>query len=143
MLRALGAFCALSAAAHMGATELDDAANKLRAARKQLDDADALIDTARWDSVRTLLVSPPMRDAQDAVRRGVAGALPDVRGAWVGLREDSLSAAKLLDAAVYTNVFIGEDRKVLGTPVDYDTPRIYLQQLKEAYDELVALSEGS
>lgn len=141
MLRALGTFCALSMAAHMGAIEISsNTTDVIRSARKKLDDADALIDAARWDRIRTLLVSADVRDAHDRIRRTAASSPSEVRGAWVGLREEALSAAKLLDAAVYSNVFIGEDRKILGTPIDYDTPRIYLQQLKDAFDELIVLS---
>lgn len=144
MLRALGVFSAMSLAAHMGATEfeLSPEVVAIRTARKRLDDVDDMITAARWDGVRTLLASPTLRDGQDAVKRLSSTASADMRGAWVGLREDALSASRLLDTAVYSNVFVGEDRKVLGTSIDYDTPRIYLGQLKEVYDQLAELAEN-
>ncbi len=145
MLRALGVFTAMSLAAHMGATELGVSAEvaAIRTARKRLDDVDDMITAARWDGVRTLLASPTLRQGQDAVKQLSSVASADMRGAWIGLREDVLSASRLLDTAVYSNVFVGEDRKVLGTAVDYDTPRLYLVQLKEAYDQLAELAENS
>lgn len=140
-LRTFGVLCAMSAAARMGAAEASRVAQTIRTARRRLDDVDVLITSAKWDSVRTLLASAPLRDAMDAVKGMTTSAPGDTRGVWVGLREDVLSNSKLLDAAVYSNVFVDESREILGTKVDYDTPRLYLRQLKETYDELVVLAD--
>lgn len=136
----LAALCAVSVALRTPPEIVADA-DELRAARAELDKMDALIDKARWDTVRTLLAGPVVRGGLQTARAASEAAGPDTRGAWVGLREDALSAAKLLDAAVYSNVFVGEDRRILGTKVDFDTPRSYLAELKDAFDELVGLAE--
>lgn len=66
-----------------------------------------------------------------------------MRAAVAGTSEDLQTALKLLDGAVYGNVFIGEDRQILGTKIDYDTPRIYLADAKAALDTLVELGESN
>lgn len=71
----------------------------------------------------------------------LAQELPeDLRPVAIGVGEDLLTALKLLDGAVYGNVFIGEDRQILGTRVDYDTPRVYLADAKAALDTLASLA---
>jgi len=107
----------------------------IRGARNRLDDVDALIDGARWDGVRTLLRSEPILDAQDAVKALAASSEEELQYAWYGFREDMIQASKLLDIAVYSNASsdIGDS--------DYEAPKLYLQQLKDAYDALVELSE--
>lgn len=84
-----------------------------------------------------------VRDACDAIAKAVEADDPELRATFVGLREDFLSSARLLDTAVYSNIFVGEDRQVLGTKVDYDTPRAYLAELKEALDALIEGAQSS
>lgn len=67
----------------------------------------------------------------------------DLQAAVLGTSEELQTALKLLDGAVYGNVFIGEDRQILGTKIDYDTPRIYLADAKTALDTLIELGESS
>lgn len=122
-----------------------DALSTLQLARAACDDIDDLITNGKWDSVRTRLARPPIAQSRDvcgALAKKFAATDPDLRAAVVGLREDILSATRLLDTAVYANVFVGEDRQILGTKVDYDTPRVYLAQLKEALDALVEIGKG-
>lgn len=66
----------------------------------------------------------------------------ELRGPVVGLREDLVSAIRLLDTSVYSNVFVGEDREILGTKVDFDVPRIYLADVKEALDALIEIASA-
>lgn len=40
------------------------------------------------------------------------------------MRQDVLDHVQYLDTFSYNNVFIGEDRQILGTRIDYDTPRM-------------------
>lgn len=113
----------------------------LRRARTTVDGIDALIDAAKWDGVRTVLAKEPVVGVGRLLRRVVEGANEDVGGAVVGLREELLSALKLLDTAVYANVFVGEERQLLGTKIDFDTPRLYLRDVKEALDSILEVME--
>lgn len=106
----------------------------IRCGRNRLDDVDALIDAASWDRVRTVLRSGPILDAQDAVKALAASSSEELQFAWYGFREEMIGASKRLDFAVYSNGYSGDS-------VDYETPKLYLQQLKDAYDGLVELSE--
>lgn len=42
----------------------------------------------------------------------------------LGLRQDVLDHVQYLDSFSYNNVFVGEERQILGTKVDFDTPRM-------------------
>ncbi|GAB0492296.1 hypothetical protein MMPV_003558 [Pyropia vietnamensis] len=124
---------------------LETSVARLIAARSRLTDIDPLISASRWDSVRTLLASEPVGGAggvRVASRDALASAPDDVGGAaGLGLREDLLTALKLLDGAVYGNVFVDDSRIALGVKVDYDTPRLYLADALEALDGLLELLE--
>lgn len=39
------------------------------------------------------------------------------------MRQDVLDHIQFLDSFSYNNVFVGEERQILGTKIDYDTPR--------------------
>lgn len=113
---------------------------KLQEARARLDAVDGLINDAKWDSIRTLLSRDPVSSTRQACNDLLVGASLDLRGAVVGLREDAISAIRLLDTSVYANVFVGEDRQILGTKVDYEVPRTYLADLKDALDALIDIA---
>lgn len=114
----------------------------LQQIRTRVDDIDTLITTAKWDSVRTVLATRPVVGAKDACNQLLQGSSQDLTGPIVGLREDLVSAIRLLDTSVYSNVFVGEDRQILGTKVDYDVPRIYLADVKEALDSLIDIASS-
>lgn len=42
----------------------------------------------------------------------------------LGLRQDVLDHVQYLDSFSYNNVFVGEERRILGTKIDFDTPRM-------------------
>lgn len=42
----------------------------------------------------------------------------------LGMRQDVLDHVQYLDSFSYNNVFIGEERQILGTKIDFDTPRM-------------------
>lgn len=89
------------------------------------------------------MATDPVVHAKDFVRDLAAQVDDDRRVPALGMREDLMSALKLLDGAVYSNVFIGEDREILGTKVDFNTPRIYLQDAKSVLDDLIELASSS
>lgn len=41
----------------------------------------------------------------------------------MAMRQEVLDHLQYLDSFSYNNVFVGEERRVLGTKIDYDTPR--------------------
>lgn len=49
----------------------------------------------------------------------------------LGLRQDLLDHVQYLDSFSYNNVFVGEERQILGTKIDFDTPR--MGELTEFY----------
>lgn len=141
----LGALLAFSASAKLERVLAADGAAalaSLQQMRARVDDIDGLISSARWDAVRTVLATRPVVGAKDACNGLLAGAPQDLAGAIVGLREDLLSAIRLLDTSVYANVFVGEDRQILGTKVDFDVPRTYLGDVKETLDALIEIARS-
>lgn len=42
----------------------------------------------------------------------------------LGLRQDVLDHVQFLDSFSYNNVFVGEERQILGTKIDFATPRL-------------------
>lgn len=114
----------------------------LQSIRARVDDIDPLIAAAKWDSVRTVLASRPVVGVKDVCNQLRDASSQDARGAIIGLREDLQSAIRLLDTSVYANVFIGEDREILGTKVDYDVPKVYLGDVKDALDSLIDIASS-
>lgn len=50
----------------------------------------------------------------------------------MGMRQDVLDHVQYLDSFSYNNVFVGEDRQILGTKKDFDTPRMGEKALQKA-----------
>lgn len=148
---ACGTLFALSSAANMekvfAATITTDKSisplQVLENARVQVNTIDDLINKARWDSIRTILSKDPVSKTKDACNILIKGSSLETRGVLVGLKEDALSSIQLLDTSVYSNVFVGEDRQILGTKVDYDVPRSYLTDLKNALDALIDMASSA
>lgn len=142
-ISSLGALCALSFSARLeraDAVTISELHDELLRMRGAVDRINGLITGAKWDAVRTVLATAPVvraRDTCNALQGAVSG---DEKPVVVALREDLLSGIRLLDTAVYANVFIGEDRQILGTKVDYDVPRLYLADVKEALDALAEIA---
>ena len=119
-------------------------AAELAAARAQLEPCAKLIRDGKWDSVRAILITPPVADVwaksgRDLGRR-LARALGDDGGAALVAREDAVSHLQFLDMAVYNNNFVGEGERINGTPVDYKMPLAELAASKAALDELLEAS---
>lgn len=43
---------------------------------------------------------------------------------FLGMRQDVLDHLQYLDSFSYNNVFVGEERQILGTKIDFETPRM-------------------
>jgi hypothetical protein len=87
-----------------------DAANLLfliQQARRQLDAVPALIEKEKWDSVRAILIQPPLSECwtkNTSMLRKYAESVEDELAA-LEAREDAVSHLRFLDMAVYNNVF--------------------------------------
>lgn len=76
-------------------------------ARRQLDPVPKLIDEQKWDSVRAILVTPPLKDCwttNTKMLREYAESVDDELAA-LEAREDVVNHLRFLDMAVYNNVF--------------------------------------
>jgi hypothetical protein len=87
-----------------------------------------------------VIASEPLVYARQNVLQLVSGLDEDLRAPVLALKEDLLSGLKLLDGVVYGNVFVSPDREILGTKIDYDTPRLYLQDSKDALDSMIGIA---
>jgi hypothetical protein len=87
-----------------------------------------------------VIASDPLVYAKQNIIQLAAGLDEDLRGPVLALKEDLLSGLKLLDGVVYGNVFVGVDRQILGTKIDYGTPRVYLQDSKDALDTIIEIA---
>ncbi|KAL3927644.1 MAG: hypothetical protein SGBAC_013001 [Bacillariaceae sp.] len=90
----------------------DGLVSQIQQARKQMDGIPALIDAEKWDSVRAILIQPPLSDCWAKTSRPIvskyAESLGDNGGdelAALEAREELVSHLRYLDMAVYNNVF--------------------------------------
>lgn len=61
---------------------------------------------------------------QNVVAELAKQADDDESALLLGLRQDVLDHVQYLDSFSYNNVFVGEERQILGTKIDFDTPRM-------------------
>ena len=81
--------------------------SNLKEARRQLDAVPKLIDDQKWDSVRAILVTPPLKDCwttNTKMLREYAESVDDELAA-LEAREEVVNHLRFLDMAVYNNVF--------------------------------------
>eukprot|EP00978_Attheya_sp_CCMP212_P014976 scaffold38427_cov52-Attheya_sp.AAC.7 len=83
-------------------------------ARRQLDTVPALIEKEQWDSVRAILIKPPLSDCWTKSARSkqllvdYAEVVGSVGGDELGVlegREEATTHLRFLDMAVYNNIF--------------------------------------
>ena len=121
-------------------------------ARRQLDPVPNLISDGKWDSVRAILIKPPLYDCwgknAKPLLKNYAAAIGDANGdelAALEAREEAQSHLAYLDMAVYNNVFspAGGDAKVSASKdlvkQYYEMPTAELAASTSALDELVKL----
>eukprot|EP00752_Nemacystus_decipiens_P008766 g7822.t3 len=138
MVRIMGASIAgtlsLNALPCAAARTKEELVQLLSDARKQLDPVDQMIDDARWDSIRTIIKTSPLSDVKNVIAELARQSDDDESALLLGLRQDVLDHVQYLDSFSYNNVFVGEERQILGTKIDFDTPRMELRQAREAFD---------
>eukprot|EP00741_Cyanophora_paradoxa_P003370 tig00000692_g3275.t1 len=156
-----------SSAAH--AADLAELLDTVRSARAALASTDKLIETAKWDSVRTVIARQPVLGLKKTMQAAVEFLEGDARDDATDALYEALDDIGFLDDFVYTrfpprlpmasrqspsrsalliashfshtsysdplkDVFVGEERQVLGTKLDYSTPMRYRQLALEHLD---------
>ena len=81
---------------------------EVKQARKQLDAVPDLIKSEKWDSVRAVLITPPLSDCWTKTGRrpllqAYAEEIDEIEA--LDAKEEALSSLRFLDMAVYNNVF--------------------------------------
>ena len=130
--------------------------DKVAEARRQLDPVPNLIKEEKWDSIRAILITPPLSDCwgkssgANPLLRNYAEAVGDQGGdelAALEAREDALDHLRFLDMAAYNNVFNpikteGETGATKGLIKSYyEDPVNELKASTAALDELIKLGE--
>jgi hypothetical protein len=127
----------------------------VKQARQQLAPIPKLIESEKWDSVRAILIEPPLSDCWARTGRPLltkfAEALGDVGGdelAALEAREEIVSHLRYLDMAVYNNNFNpikseGENGASASLIRSYyEDPKNEFKSSLTAFDELLGLSSG-
>mmetsp|Transcript_20050 Transcript_20050/g.59762 ORF Transcript_20050/g.59762 Transcript_20050/m.59762 type:complete len:196 (+) Transcript_20050:178-765(+) len=126
----------------------------VKEARSQLDPVPGLLAEKKWDSVRAILITPPLSDCWNKnakpLLKNYAAAVGDAGGdelAGLEAREDAMSHLRYLDMAVYNNVFspAGGDAAVSASKdlvKQYtELPASELKASIKALDELVSIGK--
>ena len=89
------------------AASYENVSKLLQQARRQLDSVPSLIESQKWDSVRAILITPPLSDCwtKNANMLRIYAESVDDELAALEAREDAVSHLRFLDMAVYNNVF--------------------------------------
>lgn len=94
------------------ATSFPDLLSQLQEAQIQLEKIPALIEAEKWDSVRAILIEPPLADCWAKTNRPIVAKFAEELGnrggdelAALEAREELTSHLRYLDMAVYNNVF--------------------------------------
>ncbi|CAM9740519.1 unnamed protein product [Discosporangium mesarthrocarpum] len=105
-------------------THAEELVRLIGEARRQLDPVDDMITGCKWDAIRNVIKTAPLANLKGVILElSRQPSLEEDAGAILGMREDFLGHLQFLDTFAYNNVFIGEDRQILGTKVDFDVPR--------------------
>mmetsp|Transcript_38727 Transcript_38727/g.111939 ORF Transcript_38727/g.111939 Transcript_38727/m.111939 type:complete len:210 (-) Transcript_38727:30-659(-) len=143
-----------AAAAASSTVSLAELKSQLQQAQSQLERVPALIQAEQWDSVRAILISPPLADCWAKTNRPLvaqyAQELGDRGGdelAALEAREELTSHLRYLDMAVYNNVFnpitvegkSGATKELIRSY--YEDPMMEYQASKTALLELIGLGK--
>jgi hypothetical protein len=134
--------------------DLSNLRSQILQARKQLDAIPKLIESEKWDSVRAILIEPPLADCWAKTNRPLLGnyaeALEGAGGdefAALEAREEVVSHLRYLDMSVYNNNFnpiksegtSGATKELIRSY--YEDPLIEFKASVAGVDELINLSK--
>eukprot|EP00980_Cylindrotheca_fusiformis_P013484 scaffold3437_cov113-Cylindrotheca_fusiformis.AAC.51 len=135
-------------------SSFDGLLSQVQQARKQMDSIPALIDSEKWDSVRAILIEPPLADCWAKTSRPLLTKYAEVLGdtggdelAALEAREEIVSHLRYLDMAVYNNVFnpikaegqSGATKELIRSY--YEDPINEYKASTTALDELIKLAK--
>lgn len=137
-----------------GSKRLPDILPKIKEARSQLDAVPSLIKEEKWDSVRAILITPPLSDCWSKTSKllnsyaeAIGDEVPDGdEFAALELKEEALDHLRFLDMAVYNNVFnpiktegeTGATKELIRSY--YEDPVNEYKSCVRAFDGLIDLS---
>jgi hypothetical protein len=135
-------------------SSLSDSLQAIQQARKQMENVPNLIKEEKWDSVRAILITPPLADCWAKTSRPLLKNYADQVGdnggdelAAIELKEDLISHLRYLDMAVYNNVFnpintMGENGATKALIKSYyEDPINEFKASIEALDSLIKLAD--
>lgn len=136
-------------------TDVNTLLSQLKEARAQMDPIPTLIKEEKWDSVRAILITPPLADCwaktSKPLLKQYAEAQDDLPNGdeltALELREEALDHLRFLDMAVYNNVFnpiktegeTGATKELIRSY--YEDPVKEYQASVKVLDELIFLSK--
>ena len=135
-------------------TSLTTLLAQMKQAQSQLDKVPSLIENEKWDSIRAILITPPLSDCWAKTNRPLlskyAEELGNVGGdelAALEAREELVSHLRYLDMAVYNNVFnpitvegkSGATKELIRSY--YEDPTNEFKASNTALQELISLSK--
>ena len=135
-------------------TVLDELLAQVQQAQTQLDKVPRLIEGEKWDSVRAILIEPPLADCWAKTNRPLLARYAEELGTVGGdelaaleAREELVSHLRYLDMAVYNNVFnpitvegkSGATKELIRSY--YEDPINEFKASQAALQELIALSK--
>ncbi|GAX22973.1 hypothetical protein FisN_15Hh132 [Fistulifera solaris] len=142
--------------ASSASSSLSDSLQAIQQARKQMEIIPHLIKEEKWDSVRAILITPPLADCWAKTSRPLLKNYADQVGdsggdelAAIELKEDLISHLRYLDMAVYNNVFnpintMGENGATKALIKSYyEDPINEYKASIEALDSLIKLADPS
>ncbi len=136
-------------------TDIDSLLSQLKEARAQLEPVPNLIKEEKWDSVRAILITPPLADCWAKTSKPLlklyAQAQDDLPNGdeltALELREEALDHLRFLDMAVYNNVFnpiksegeTGATKELIRSY--YEDPVNEYKQCIRILDDLITLAK--
>ncbi len=144
------------AATNTNGNDINTILSQLKEARSQLDPIENLIKEEKWDSVRAILIKPPLSDCWAKTSRPLlklyAEAMDEIPNgdelAVLELREEALDHLRFLDMAVYNNVFnpiktegeTGATKELIRSY--YEDPVKEFKACVRILDDLIALASS-
>ena len=135
-------------------SEIDSVLKQLKEARAQLDPVPSLIKEEKWDSVRAILITPPLADCWAKTSKPLLKLYAQAQDelpngdelAALELREEALDHLRFLDMAVYNNVFnpiksegeTGATKELIRSY--YEDPVNEYKQCVRILDDLITLA---
>lgn len=106
------------------APSLDETVSLIQQARAQLEPVPQLIKQEKWDSVRAILITPPLSDCWAKTGRPLLNLYATALGdagldelAALEAREEAISHLRYLDMAVYSKLFSLVEREKSRLPI--------------------------